>query len=51
MGWQHTSCNSNSVENLFVIPLTRPEKEKDPFPYLQEKEATANLQILDGFAF
>lgn len=34
---RHTSCNSNFVENLLVIPLMRPAKENIPFPYLREK--------------
>lgn len=39
----HTSCNSYSVENLCVIPLTRLEKENDPFPYLKRKEKEKKL--------
>lgn len=41
-----TSCNSNSVENLFVIPLTRLVKENDPFPYLNEKKKKKNAVYL-----
>lgn len=37
-----TSCNSNSVDNLFVTPLTRLEKENDPVPYLKHKEGCSS---------
>lgn len=35
---QHTSCNSNSEENLLVIPWMRLEKENEAFPYLKTKK-------------
>lgn len=42
--------SSNSVENLFVTPLIRLEKEKDPPPYLKN-ERNKNIGSQDTNTF